>query len=369
MQINCGIVGLPNVGKSTLFSALSSKVAEAENYPFCTIEPNVGVVEIPDERLYKIADLIKTKKIIPAVMEFVDIAGLVKGASKGEGLGNKFLGHIREVAAIVNVVRCFDDDNVIHINKKIDPVSDIETVEIELALADLSTVSKRVEGLQKQMKSQDKKIANKAKFLKPILENLEKVLSDGKLANTINFNEKEKEALFDLHLLTMKKQFYCCNVDEASIKKENDYVKAVRKYLKNRDAEIIVVCSKIEAEIANLESVEEKKEFLLDLGLNESALNKLVRKAYNILNLKIFFTAGPNEVRAWTFKNGFNAKECAGIIHSDFARGFIKAECYHCNLLFEFGTEQKIKDEGLLKFEGRDYAVKDGDVLFFKFNV
>ncbi len=369
MQISCGIIGLPNVGKSTLFSALSSQTVEAKNYPFCTIEPNTGVVTLPDERLTKIADLIKPEKVVPTVVKFVDIAGIVKGASKGEGLGNKFLGHIREVEAIVNVVRCFDDDDIVHVDKKIDPINDIEIIETELALADLATILKKQENLKKQLKSKNKEIYDKAKFLEPIINNLEKVLSDGKPASTLDLTKKEKKALSDLHLLTLKKKIYCCNVDEASLKKENDYVRSVKEYSKKTETDVITVCAKIEAEIATLETIKEREFFLNDLGLKESALNILIKKAYKLLDLKTFFTAGPSEVRAWTFKNGYTAQNCSGVIHTDFEKGFIKAEVYHYDTLLKYGSEQKVKESGNLRIEGKEYLVKDGDILFFRFNV
>lgn len=369
MQLNCGIVGLPNVGKSTIFSALTSAPAEAANYPFCTIEPNVGIVNVPDERLWRIADIIKPRKVIPAVVEFVDIAGLVKGASRGEGLGNQFLGHIRQVGAIVHVVRCFDDDDVVHVEGKIDPVSDIETIEIELALADLETVQKRQASLEKLKKSQDKKAVEKARAQQSILEKLVKLLEDGKPARLLELDESQRRLISDLHLITLKKQLYCCNVSEDAIHEDNDYVKLVRKFAQQDGSAVVVICGKLEAEISELESEEERREFLKDAGLEKSGMESLIQTGYKMLGLCTYFTAGEPEVRAWTFRKGARAPQAAGIIHTDFERGFIKAEAYHCDDLFALGSEQKIRESGKLRMEGKDYVVQDGDVLHFRFNV
>jgi len=369
MGINCGIVGLPNVGKSTIFSALTSAPAEAANYPFCTIEPNVGIVHVPDQRLSKIAEIVKPERVIPAITEFVDIAGLVRGASKGEGLGNQFLGHIRQVGAICHVVRCFDDNDIVHVAGKVDPLSDIETINIELALADLETVTKRLQTLDKFLKSQDKNVQNKAKASKPILERLVKALEEGQAARILGLDEDEKEAINDLHLITMKKMLYVCNVDENSVLEENDYVKKVRAFAEAEGAKVMTICGKIESEIAALESQEEKDAFLKDIGIEESGLSKMIRAGYEMLDMKTYFTAGVKEVRAWTFPKGAKAPQAAGVIHSDFERGFIKAEVYHCEDLFSLGTESKVKEGGKFRMEGKEYEVKDGDIIHFKFNV
>ncbi len=369
MSLNCGIVGLPNVGKSTLFQAITSAPAEAANYPFCTIEPNVGIVEVPDIRLKKITQFIKPQKTIPTIVEFVDIAGLVKGASKGEGLGNKFLGNIRQVGAIVHVVRCFDDDNIIHVEGNIDPKRDIDTIETELAYADYESVLSRKDKNQKFIRSQDKKVAEKAKEQEPILEKLSDCLGAGKPARMLELEPEELDLIRDLHLITLKKQVYCCNVDENSINSDNQYVEIVKKIAADNGSEVVVISAQMEAEISKLDTPEEKAEFLKDLGLEESGLDKLVKKGYDILNLKTYFTAGEKEVRAWTFKEGSTAPQAAGVIHTDFERGFIKAEVYHCEDLFKFGSEQGIKDAGKLRIEGKEYIVKDGDVCHFRFNV
>jgi GTP-binding protein YchF len=369
MGLNCGIVGLPNVGKSTIFQALTSAPAEAANYPFCTIEPNVGVVEVPDERMDKIGKIVVPEKMVPAIVEFVDIAGLVKGASKGEGLGNQFLGHIRQVGAIAHVVRCFDDGDIVHVNGKIDPIGDIETINIELAFADLDTVQKRLNGLDKLIKSQDKIVSNKAKAAKPILEELIKVLDQGKSARSLNLSEEDAELIQDLHLITMKKVLYVCNVDEDAILSDNEYVKKVRDFVKNDGAEVITICGKIESEIASLDTKEEKAEFLESVGLEESGISKIIKAGYRLLDLSTYFTAGKKEVRAWTFHKGAKAPQAAGIIHTDFERGFIKAEVYHCDDLFTLGTESKVKEAGKFRVEGKEYVVKDGDVMHFRFNV
>ncbi|WDP91820.1 MAG: redox-regulated ATPase YchF [Desulfobacter sp.] len=369
MQLNCGIVGLPNVGKSTIFSALTSAPAEAANYPFCTIEPNVGIVSVPDTRLEMITRYIKPQKVIPAVVEFVDIAGLVKGASKGEGLGNKFLGHIRQVGAIIHVVRCFDDDDVVHVDGRVDPVSDIETIGIELALADLETVKKRQDNLVRLLKSHDKKISEPAKAAEPVLEMIARALEEGLPARSVELDESQKKCVADLHLITMKQQLYCCNVGEDDLGEDNEYVKKVRKYAETDGSEVVVISGKMESEIASLDSDEEKKEFLEAAGLEESGLDRLIRKGYAILGLKTYFTAGEKEVRAWTFPEGARAPQAAGIIHTDFERGFIRSEAYHCTELFQFQSEQKLKEAGKLRLEGKEYQVCDGDVLHFRFNV
>jgi len=369
MQLNCGIVGLPNVGKSTIFSALTSAPAEAANYPFCTIEPNVGVVCVPDERLKKITEYITPQKEIPAVVEFVDIAGLVKGASKGEGLGNKFLGHIRQVGAIIHVVRCFDDDDIVHVNGIVDPAGDIETIGIELALADLETVQKRQDSLVKLMNSHDKKISVKAKATDPVLKKISEALENGYPARGVELDEPQKQLISDLHLITMKKQLYCCNVSEDEIETENEYVRQVRAIAEKDTSAVVVISGKLESEIAGLDSAEEKNEFLEAAGLSESGLDKLIREGYSMLGLKTYFTAGEKEVRAWTFPEECRAPQAAGIIHTDFERGFIRAETYHCNDLFEYKSEIKLKEAGKIRLEGKEYLVTDGDVLHFRFNV
>lgn len=369
MSLNVGIVGLPNVGKSTIFQAITSAPAEAANYPFCTIEPNIGIVNVPDERMNKITDLIKPKSIIPAVMEFKDIAGLVKGASKGEGLGNQFLGHIRQVAAIAHVVRCFEDADVVHVDGKVDPASDIEVINIELAFADLETVEKRINNLGKLLKSNDKKVKAQALASEPLLVKLKAALENGEAARSVEMDEEELEIINDLHLITLKDMLYVCNVDEESIEEDNEHVKAVKAAAEKEGASVVKICGKIESEIAQLESDEEKKEFLADMGLKESGLDLLIKAGYKILGLKTYFTAGEKEVRAWTFHDGMKAPQCAGIIHTDFEKGFIKADVYHCEDLFELKSEGKLKEAGKLKMEGKEYIVKDGDVMHFRFNV
>ncbi len=369
MGLNIGIVGLPNVGKSTIFQAITSAPAEAANYPFCTIEPNVGIVEVPDERLTKITGFIKPQKVIPAVVEFVDIAGLVKGASKGEGLGNQFLGHIRQVGAIAHVVRCFEDDNIIHVDGKIDPASDVETINIELCFADLETVEKRIYNLGKMLKSADKNVQTQAKLTQPILEQLAKNLGDGIAVRSSNLSEEEIALIKDLHLITLKPMLYVCNVDDDTISQDNDHVKKVRELAQKDNASVILICGKTESEIAAIEDKEERKEFLNEMGITESGLDRLIKAGYDILGLKTYFTAGEKEVRAWTFESGFKAPQCAGVIHTDFERGFIKAEVFHCEDLFKFESEAKVKENGKFRIEGKEYVVKDGDVMHFRFNV
>jgi GTP-binding protein YchF len=369
MSLNVGIVGLPNVGKSTIFQAITSAPAEAANYPFCTIEPNVGIVQVPDVRMDKITGFIKPQKVIPAVMEFVDIAGLVAGASKGEGLGNQFLGHIRQVSAIAHVVRCFENTDIIHVAGKIDPLSDIEVINIELALADLESVEKRIKNLGKSLKSNDKKVKTLALIAQPVLDKLKKALEDGKPARSVEMDEEQRQSVSDLHLITLKDMLYVCNVDEEAIEADNDMVKAVKDLAAKEGSTVIKICGAIESEISQLETDDEKKEFLADMGLEESGLNILVKAGYELLGLKTYFTAGEKEVRAWTFNEGYKAPQCAGIIHTDFENGFIKAEVYHCNDLFELHSESKLKEAGKFRIEGKEYVVKDGDVMHFRFNV
>ncbi len=369
MSLNCGIVGLPNVGKSTIFSALTQAPAEAANYPFCTINPNFGIVNVPDYRLQKIAEFIPTQKIIPTTVEFVDIAGLVKGASKGEGLGNQFLGNIRQVGAIIHVVRCFNDDNIVHVEGSISPLRDIDIIELELAYADLESVNKKIDNLGKLLRAQDKKVVEKAKLQEDVLNRIKLYLEEGKPARKVEMTDEEYQSIKELNLITLKPQIYCCNVDESSINEENEYVIEVKKYASENNSDVIVICGKLESEISELETEEERKQFLKDMGLEESGLDKLARAAYHSLNLNTFFTAGEKEVRAWTFKKNSLAPQAAGVIHSDFEKGFIRAEVYHFNDLMEYGSEQKIKDAGKLRIEGKDYIVQDGDIMHFRFNV
>ncbi|MDY3939113.1 MAG: redox-regulated ATPase YchF [Spirochaetia bacterium] len=369
MSLNCGIVGLPNVGKSTLFQALTSAPAEAANYPFCTIDPNVGIVNVPDRRLEEITKRIPTEKVVPAVCEFVDIAGLVRGASRGEGLGNKFLANIRETGVILHVVRCFDNNDIIHVENKIDPRNDIEIINLELALADLDTVEKRYEKNIRVAKAKGTEAGKIAEAQQAVLEKLRPALENGAPVRSVPLTEDEVDLIRDLHLITAKKVLYVCNVDEAGLSSENDYVKKTAEIAAAENADYVVICGKLESEIAALDTPEERAEFLDAAGLTESGLDRLIQKSYALLGLRTFFTAGPKEVRAWTFKEGYKAPQAAGVIHSDFERGFIKADIYTCDDLFQYGSEAAVRQAGKLRTEGREYIVRDGDIVFFKFNV
>jgi hypothetical protein len=368
MALNCGIVGLPDVGKSTIFSALTSAAAEAANYPFCTIDPNVGIVAVPDPRLDRLVAMFKPKRRVPAVVEFVDIAGLVRGASKGEGLGNQFLSHIREVGAIAHVVRCFDDPDVIHVANRVDPADDIEVIHTELALADLETLDRRLDKLTKQLKVQDPSVKKETEKEIAALQKIRPALQEGKPARSVPLDADEKEAARGAFLITMKQEIFVCNVDESGVA-GNAHVDAVRRIADAIGSEAVLICGKFEAELADIQDPEEKKEFLADIGLEESGLSSLIHAAYRLLGLRTFFTAGEDECRAWTIRAGDKAPQAAGVIHTDFEKGFIKAEVYHYGDLVALGSEQAVRAAGKLRQEGRDYVVQDGDVVFFKFNL
>jgi GTP-binding protein YchF len=367
MGLTAGIVGLPNVGKSTLFNAITKAGALAANYPFATIDPNVGVVEVPDERLDKLTELVKPKKTVPTIFEFTDIAGIVKGASRGEGLGNKFLSHIREVDAIIQVVRAFDDDNVTHIDGTVDPVRDIETINLELIFADLEVVEKRIPKIEKKAVLKiDQDSVEEYKLLKLIQE----TLMDNKPIRSIKLNKNELALIHNFNFLTLKTMLYVANISEDEIDnfEHNAYVKTIKEFAAKENSEVIVISAKIEAELGELDD-EERDMFLEDLGIKESGLDKLIKRSYNLLGLETYFTAGPQEVRAWTFKKGMKAPKCAGIIHSDFERGFIRAETIPYEEYVKYGGELGAKEAGKSRSEGKSYVVKDGDVLLFRFNV
>lgn len=366
MALQCGIVGLPNVGKSTLFNCLSNAKAQAANFPFCTIEPNVGVITVPDERLNKLAELVNPQRVVPNTIEIVDIAGLVKGASKGEGLGNQFLGNIRSTDAIIHVLRCFDDPNVIHVDGSVDPVRDKEIIDTELQLKDLETILKKIQKVEKMAKTGGDKVAKKAYEVCTVIKHH---LESGKSVRTAPIVEGDKEYIADLCLLTEKPVMYVCNVDEQSVLSGNTYVKAVQEVVRDEKAEVLVISAQIESEIAQLESYQERQLFLEDLGLQESGVAQLIKAAYKLLNLSTYFTAGVQEVRAWTITKGFTAPQAAGVIHSDFEKGFIRAEVIKYPDFIALGSETACKEAGKLNVEGKNYIVEDGNIMHFRFNV
>lgn len=366
MGFCCGIVGLPNVGKSTLFNALTATAAaQAENFPFCTIEPNVGIVAVPDNRLDKIAHIAQSAKTIPTQLEFVDIAGLVKGASKGEGLGNQFLANIRETDAIMHVLRCFDDSQIIHVEGDVNPVRDAEVIETELLLADMESLAKQIENISRKAKSGDKELQAQYSFM----QNLMKHIEEGSPARTFNVPDDQLKNMRHLQLLTSKPILYVCNVSEEDAVSGNDWTKDVEQLAQSQGAEYVIICASIESEIAQLDDEEERNEFLETIGLSEPGLNKIIRAGYELLNLQTFFTAGPKEARAWTVRSGAKAPEAAGRIHTDFERGFIKAEVIAFDDYINLGGETKAKDAGKMRQEGKDYIVADGDIVLFRFNV
>ena len=365
MALKCGIVGLPNVGKSTLFNCLSNAKAQSANFPFCTIEPNVGTITVPDERLASLENLVHPEKVIPTTIEIVDIAGLVKGAHKGEGLGNQFLANIREVDAIIHVLRCFDDDNVVHVDGKVDPISDKEIIDMELQLKDLETVEKRIGAIERKANSGDKD----AKKVYDSYIAVKEHLLQGNSVRSLELEESQEEYLTELQLITSKPVMYICNVEETAVKNGNQHVDKVKEAISKEDAEILILGAAIEADIAELEDFEERKMFLDDLGLDEPGVSKLIKKAYNLLNLQTYFTAGEKEVRAWTIKKGMTAPQAAGVIHTDFEKGFIRAEVIKYSDYITYKTESAVKEAGKLMVHGKEYIPEDGDIMHFRFNV
>lgn len=365
MSLKCGIVGLPNVGKSTLFNCLSNAKAQSANFPFCTIEPNVGTISVPDPRLEQLESMVNPERVVPATMEIVDIAGLVKGASKGEGLGNQFLANIRETDAILHVLRCFDDGNIVHVDGNVNPIRDKEIIDIELQLKDLETIEKKIQSLARVIKSGDKEALKENELALKIKTGLEQSVS----VRGMGFDSDEMELIKRFNLITSKPVMYVCNVDEASVIAGNHYVDKVREAVANENAEVLVIGAKIEADITELETYEERKMFLDELGLEEPGVNRLIRSAYALLNLQTYFTAGVKEVRAWTIHKGFTAPQAAGVIHSDFEKGFIRAEVMKYDDYVALGSESAVKDAGKFKVEGKEYLVMDGDIMHFRFNV
>jgi GTP-binding protein YchF len=365
MALKCGIVGLPNVGKSTLFNCLSNAKAQSANFPFCTIEPNVGTISVPDPRLEKLESIVNPQRVLPTTMEIVDIAGLVKGASKGEGLGNQFLANIRETDAIIHVLRCFDDGNIIHVDGSVNPIRDKEVIDIELQLKDFETIEKRIASVARMLKSGDKEVVKEHDLAQRIKTHLEL----GKSVRSMEFDELEQEIVNKFQLITSKPVLYLCNVDESSVKSGNQYVDQVRENVKDEDAEVLVIGAKIEADITELETYDERQMFLEELGLDEPGVNRLIRSAYALLKLETYFTAGVKEVRAWTIKKGMTAPQAAGVIHSDFEKGFIRAEVMKYEDFTTLGSESAVKDAGKFKVEGKEYIVQDGDIMHFRFNV